>query len=175
MTVAARNTYTFHEQWTVPVPPQAAWKLIANLETYPRWWKEFLSVTRLNEVKGVGARFAVYVKSALPYHMRFTLESIRYDEPETSEVLVSGDLNGTMRWTLEPTGQGTRMIFEEEVYTGKPVLNVLAPVGRPAFAWNHRIMMKHGEQGLRNALASPQAALHAKEKGRHGNSDHGGR
>jgi len=50
---------------------------------------------------------------------------------------------------------GARLHFEEIVITGKPLLNVLAPLFKPFFAWNHEIMMRRREQGLRHLLSHP--------------------
>jgi hypothetical protein len=57
-----------------------------------------------------------------------------------------------MRWTLTPAAEGTWLRFEEEVRTGKRLLDLMAPVAKPLFAWNHGIMMRHGEAGLRREL-----------------------
>jgi hypothetical protein len=134
-------------------PPDAVWEYVSDPRTYSEWWREFLEVERLNELEGVGARVAVHVKSVLPYHMHFELESTRFDRPHVSEVRATGDLVGIMRWVYAPYGSGTYLTFEETVRTGKQLLNVLAPVGKPFFAFNHHIMMKHGEAGLGRLLA----------------------
>ena len=147
------NAYRFNEAWSVAAPPEAVWELVADPRTYPQWWPQFVEVTPLNDREGVGARVAVVVKSALPYHMRFRLESTRYEKPDLAEVRASGDLNGIMRWTLERSASGTHIRFHEEVYTGKRLLTILAPVARPFFAWNHRVMMQRGREGLRAELA----------------------
>jgi uncharacterized protein YndB with AHSA1/START domain len=146
------NSYRFREFWTVAAPPEAAWQLVADPTTYPRWWSEFVEVERRNDLDGVGARVAVHVKATLPYHMRFELEATQRDEPRVAEVRVRGDLNGMMRWTLTPAAEGTWLRFEEEVRTGKRLLDLMAPVAKPLFAWNHGIMMRHGEAGLRREL-----------------------
>ncbi len=153
--------YHFLERWHAEAPPEAVWDLVADPRTYPRWWSEFLEVTPLNDIEGVGARVAVHVRAALPYHMRFQLESVHYDRPHATEVRVTGDLVGYMRWLFAPYERGTYLVFEQEVRTGKRLLNVLAPLGKPFFAWNHRGMMRHGEQGLRIALASAAHAASA--------------
>lgn len=145
--------YHFLERWHADAAPSAVWDLVADPLSYVRWWPEFLKVTPLNAVRGVGARVAVHVKAALPYHMRFELETVRYDRPHAAEVAVRGDLVGRMRWVLAPYGSGTYVVFEEEVRTGKVLLNLLTPIGKPFFAWNHRLMMKHGEAGLAVELA----------------------
>ena len=144
--------YYFCEEWRVKAPVDRAWTAIRDLEAYPRWWKEFVEVRRLNDLDGVGSQIAVHAKAVLPYHMYFTLETIVEERPRLAIVMVRGDLNGEMRWRLEPDGSGTHLVFDESVRTGKLVLNVFAPVFKPLFAWNHRVMMASGERGLRRYL-----------------------
>ena len=64
------SEYHFLERWHAEAPPEVVWDLVADPRTYARWWSEFQEVTSLNDIEGVGARAAVHVKAALPYHMR---------------------------------------------------------------------------------------------------------
>ncbi len=133
-------------------PIRAVWPIIRDVSAYPRWWKEFVEARKRNDVDGVGAVVWVHVKAALPYHMYFEVEAVREEPPRVAAVRVQGDLNGSMQWTLEADGQGTRLTFEETVATGKALLTLLAPLFKPLFAWNHTVMMRSGEQGLRRLL-----------------------
>jgi hypothetical protein len=144
--------YYFCEEWRVATPIDRVWMAIRDLEAYPRWWKEFIEVKRLNDVDGVGSQVSVHAKATLPYHMHFKLETIVEEPPRLAIVRVWGDLNGRMRWRLDAEGDGTHLIFDETVRTGKPLLNVLAPLFKPLFAWNHKVMMQSGEMGLRRYL-----------------------
>lgn len=128
------------------------WAVITDVPNYPAWWPQFVRTKRLNALDGVGATVRVRVKSALPYWMHFQLELVEQGQPRVSVVNTTGDLVGWMRWELSPTATGTRLHFREEVRTGKRLLNVLAPLFKPTFAWNHRIMMRHGLAGLRLRL-----------------------
>ncbi|MGH2402870.1 MAG: SRPBCC family protein [bacterium] len=145
--------YHFREQWFVGASIEDVWPIIRKVANYPGWWTEFLEATKRNDIDGPGGIVAVHVKAALPYHMHFEIEAVREEPPRIAEVRVRGDLNGSMLWRLVPERGGTRLFFEETVTTGKTVLNVLAPLFKPLFAWNHEIMMKHGEEGLRRLLA----------------------
>jgi len=144
--------YYFCEEWRIAAPIEPVWTAIRDLEAYPRWWTEFVEVRRLNDVDGVGSRVAVHAKAALPYHMYFNLEATVEERPRLAIVKVWGDLNGEMRWQLEAEGGVTHLIFDESVRTGKALLNVCAPLFKPLFAWNHRVMMASGERGLRSYL-----------------------
>jgi hypothetical protein len=144
--------YSFCEEWQVAIPIDRVWMAIRDLEAYPRWWKEFIEVKRLNDVDGVGSQVSVHAKARLPYHMYFNLETIIEERPHLAVVRVRGDLNGRMRWRLDSAGNGTHLIFDETVRTGKLLLNALAPLFKPLFAWNHKVMMRSGELGLRRYL-----------------------
>jgi hypothetical protein len=68
------------------------------------------------------------------------------------EGIASGELNGTGRWHLAAEGATTRVRYEWSVSTGKPWMNVLAPLLAPAFRWNHGRVMAEGGRGLANHL-----------------------
>ncbi|MEZ4554378.1 MAG: SRPBCC family protein [Dehalococcoidia bacterium] len=157
----ALNDYHFMVGWYVEAPPDDVWALVADPRTYTDWWPEFKTVSRQNDIEGVGARVAADVKSFLPYHLRFRLESVRYDRPHVAEVRSAGDLEGMMRWLLVPYANGTYLVFEETVRTPARLMTLLAPVGRPFFKWNHARMMRHGHDGLRRALARAASASHS--------------
>jgi carbon monoxide dehydrogenase subunit G len=150
--------YYFCETWRVAAPIDRVWTAIRDLEAYSRWWTEFVEVKRLNDLDGVGSQVAVHAKAALPYHMYFTLETVVEERPRLAIVKVWGDLDGEMRWQLETDGSGTNLIFDESVRTGKLLLNMFAPVFKPLFAWNHRVMMASGERGLQGYLVQNRRA-----------------
>ena len=62
-----------------------------------------------------------------------------------------------LRWTIQEFPEGSRATFEEEVVANKKLLQRLDPVARPAFRANHKLMMSHGERGLRTYLAGRRA------------------
>ena len=49
-------------------------------------------------------------------------------------------------------GGSTRVRYDWRVKTTKPWMNLLAPVARPFFKWNHDVIMGWGEEGLRKRL-----------------------
>ena len=67
---------------------------------------------------------------------------------------MTGDLEGTSSWTVSANGDGCSLVFEEEVEANKRLLRLLAPIARPAFTFNHSIMMRRGQAGLRKYLAA---------------------
>jgi hypothetical protein len=148
--------YVFRSIWHVRARRRDLMSVLDDLESYPAWWPE------IREVRPLGARrFEVVARSFLPYELRFVTDA---DEPRAGlggpkavagiiEVRLSGDMEGTMRWTVEESDDGCRLVYDQEVSTNKRLLNVMAPVARPGFKANHALMMRHGEAGLRTFMA----------------------
>jgi hypothetical protein len=124
--------------------------VLADIEAYPRWWPQIRSVRRVTR-----ERAAVEIRSLLPYTLRFDLVG----EPATSgqrEFLAEmrGDLLGWSRWKIEQQGGDiVRIRFHERAVVEKLGLALLEPVARPAFEFNHGVMMRAGERGLRHVVA----------------------
>lgn len=141
--------YVFQSVWTVEAPFDDLCAVLADVETYPAWWPEIRSVEPLGD-----GRFQMVARSLLPYELRFVSE----ERPEKSgpgviDASLSGDLEGFARWTVTERPGGCRLVYDQEVETHKKLLDVLAPVARPAFRANHSLMMRHGQAGLRTFMA----------------------
>ena len=141
--------YVFQSIWHVDASPNEAFEVLRDINTYTAWWPEIKEVWQVDE-ESVDVR----ARSLLPYDLRFTMRRTRgAKQAGVIEVAMTGDLEGFSRFTITRGEQGSRVIFDEEVVTNKPLLNLLAPVARPAFRFNHALMMRHGIQGLRIYLA----------------------
>ena len=141
--------YVFRSVWQVQADVDDVIAVLNDLESYPAWWPEIRTVRPLG-----GDRFEVVARSFLPYELRFVSEAAA-DEPSPGVInaRLSGDMEGTVRWTVEEVDAGCRLVYDQEVTTHKRLLNVMAPVARPGFKANHAVMMRHGERGLRTFMA----------------------
>jgi hypothetical protein len=141
--------YVFRSVWQVQADVEDVIAVLNDLESYPAWWPEIRSVRPLG-----GDRFEVVARSFLPYELRFVSEAAA-DEPSPGVInaRLSGDMEGTVRWTVAKVDAGCRLVYDQEVTTHKRLLNVMAPVARPGFKANHAVMMRHGERGLRTFMA----------------------
>ena len=147
------NHYRFVSTWRLGASPADVYQVLHDTESYPLWWPEVRAVRRLDE-----RRSELVVRSVLPYDLVFVTEEARQDPAAgVLEARMSGDLEGFSRWTITPTGDGTRAVFEEQVDARKELLRKLALVARPAFRANHALMMHHGRRGLGVYLAGYQA------------------
>jgi carbon monoxide dehydrogenase subunit G len=145
----ALTHYEFHSVWHVAAPPAVVFDVLIDLESYPAWWPEVKAVRHLGQ-----RRYETICKATLPYRLTFKTTQGHYDfDLHVVEGLLSGDLNGFSRWQVFSDNGGSRLVYDQEVMTGKPLLNRLAPVARPVFRANHTLMMRHGESGLRTYLA----------------------
>jgi uncharacterized protein YndB with AHSA1/START domain len=151
------RTYSFRDEWEVDAPPARVWGLIEQPETYPLWWPIYLDARVVEDKGPVGSVAALKFRVLLPYTLTVTTRSTRSEAPRLLEGTVSGELEGTWRWTLEPAGGGTKVTFEETVRTNRWILDLLGPVANRLFALNHRIAARKGAEGMRAYLARPGA------------------
>jgi hypothetical protein len=102
----------------------------------------------------VGSRFLIEWRSRLPYRLRFEFVVERVDPPRLMEGRVVGDVTGVGRWRLLEEDGVTAVLYEWDVATTRRLMNVLAPVVRPLFEWNHDVVMRWGGEGLARRLGA---------------------
>jgi len=147
-------SYSFREQWTVAADPEAVRSVLVDLEHYPAWWPQVVAVAKVSDDDAVAL-----CRSVLPYTLELRLHALSRELP-TIEVGVDGHLRGSVRWTLEPFGEGTRLVWQQEV-TVHGWLAAPAAVARPLLRWNHARMMRGGRLGLEARLRSPERSAPA--------------
>jgi hypothetical protein len=89
----------------------------------------------------------------LPYRLNFIIEAVELIPDRLLVVKTTGNFDGRWRAELSPLANGTRADLTWEVTVERPILRLLAPLLRPAFAWNHRWTTPRGEAGLKAFLA----------------------
>jgi hypothetical protein len=63
-----------------------------------------------------------------------------------------GDVEGTGRWHFSTHGEATVVCYEWRVRTKRGWMNLLAPLARPFFKWNHDYVMQRGGEALADLL-----------------------
>ena len=102
---------------------------------------------------GVGSIRRTVWRSALPYRIEFDSEVVRIEKHKLIEARAFGELDGLGLWQFESvTSDRTRIQYDWHVKTTKAWMNLLAPVARPFFRWNHDTIMRWGEEGLKSRL-----------------------
>jgi uncharacterized protein YndB with AHSA1/START domain len=147
--------YEFLTTWCVDAPVGAVFDLLHDSAGYPRWWKGVSSVMVLEpgDEIGVGERDHFTWRSVLPYSLGFDLRVTRVERPYLIEGRASGELEGVGTWRLYE-GQGVAIVYHWRVRTTKLWMNVFGPLARPAFSWNHDIVMRQGGEGLAAELGA---------------------
>jgi uncharacterized protein YndB with AHSA1/START domain len=156
----AADRFELVTHWHVAAPPVKVWAELNTPEAWPRWWRAVKRVETLSggDANGVGTSRRFTWTSALPYELTFDMTITRIEPVHIVEGQARGELNGLGRWTITPEGEGTHVRYDWQVELGKPWQRALAPVLRPAFAWNHSVVMGWGYQGLCRRLGiAPQA------------------
>jgi hypothetical protein len=119
------------------------------------WWKS---------AKAMNAASAVFIatswKSKLPYSLSFDMKTVRIEPPVLLEGIATGELQGHGLWQLSTSGSETAgetagetiVRYDWKVETTKWWMNLLAPIARPLFEWNHNVVMSWGAKGLSERL-----------------------
>ncbi|NMG30803.1 SRPBCC family protein [Aromatoleum evansii] len=157
MRSAATNQYHLTTLWRLGAPVETVWDVITHPEHWPDWWAGAESVVSLEDgdADGVGARQQYIWKGRLPYRLRFISCVTRVERHRLLEAKVAGEVEGIGRWHFVFQDGATTLRYEWLVRTNPLWMNVLAPLARPVFRWNHNALMRAGGIGLARHLGAP--------------------
>lgn len=91
-------------------------------------------------------------RSVLPYSLSFRSNVVAIEDMKRIEGRASGELTGIGIWHFTTEGSYTVVNYYWTVKTTKWWMNFLSPIARPAFEWNHNIIMRWGGEGLAQRL-----------------------
>jgi uncharacterized protein YndB with AHSA1/START domain len=151
--------YEFVSHWDIDSPVERVYSAIEDADSWPGWWRGVLSSVELTpgDADGIGSIRRTVWKSALPYKLEFDSEVVRIEKNKLIEVRAFGQLDGQGLWQLESDGDNKTLVrYDWTVKTTKPWMNLLSPLARPLFQWNHDIIMRWGDDGLKRYLAARQ-------------------
>jgi hypothetical protein len=144
--------YSFLTTWLLESPREPVWEAIHDQQRWPQWWRGVEEVTQLRDDGDVGSVAGMVWKSLLPYRVRFEVETTRVERPHLMEGRASGELAGVGRWRLYEDEGVTAVLYEWNVATTRRWMNLVAPIARPIFEWNHDWVMARGGEGLARLL-----------------------
>jgi len=147
--------YEFLSTWCVDAPIEAVFDVLQDSKGYPAWWKGVTSVDLLEpgDQLGVGQLNRFSWRSVLPYTLDFDMRVSRVEPLRLIEGHATGELEGVGVWRIFG-GPCTAVVYDWRVRTTAPWMNLLGPLARPAFAWNHDLVMSQGARGLADALGA---------------------
>ena len=149
--------YRFLTTWCLDAPIERVWDALYDSECWPEWWRgvERVRVLEPGDADRVGELTRYTWKSRLPYELEFDMRTTRVEKPWLVEGSAQGELAGEGRWRLFSGANGTTAVtYEWVVETTAPWMNLLAPLARPLFAWNHDVVMRQGGEGLARRLGT---------------------
>jgi hypothetical protein len=146
--------YRFLTAWLLDAPRERVWEVIHDQKQWPSWWRGVVEVVELDpgDEQAVGSRARMTWSSFLPYNLVFVTHTTRVERPHLMEGEVDGELAGVGRWRLYEDDGITAAVYEWNVRTTRAWMNLIAPVGRPIFAWNHNWVMARGGEGIAKRL-----------------------
>jgi hypothetical protein len=121
--------------------------VLQDVERWPSWWR---GVERIS-VLGID-RYRVAWRSRIPYELEFDFEVGSTEPPREMEGTATGELTGAGHWRLFEQDGATAVLYEWNVETAKLWMNLLGPVARPVFEYNHDVVMRWGGEGLARRL-----------------------
>jgi uncharacterized protein YndB with AHSA1/START domain len=150
--------YSFLTTWLLESPREPVWEAIYDQASWPQWWRGVEEATEMRPGEagpgrdGVGTVARMVWKSLLPYRVEFEVTTTRVERPHLLEADAVGELAGVGRWRLYEHDGATAVLYEWNVATTKAWMNLLAPVARPIFEWNHDWVMARGGEGISDLL-----------------------
>ncbi len=148
--------YHFTTHWRFHAPLERVWLEIKAMNRWPEWWYyvERVELLQQGDADEIGAVYRLTWKTALPYKLTFCSRLVSEVKHKRLEGRTWGDLEGTGIWTFRFDGDTTSLHYDWTVKTTKTWMNIIAPVARPIFSWNHDRVMHAGYVGLKKKLAS---------------------
>lgn len=147
--------YHFITSFTVAAGPEAVWSVLEEAEDWPAWWSWLRRVELLSsgDENGLGAVIRNRVSTPLGYRLTYDGATRRSIRPRLVEFETTGDLVGRGQFLLEPNGDGsTTLVFNWLVETPLWWMNLITPLARPVFAWNHHRIMSDFAEGVGSVI-----------------------
>jgi uncharacterized protein YndB with AHSA1/START domain len=146
--------YRFLTTWLLDSPREPVFDAVYDQASWPSWWRGVEEAVEVSpgQEDGVGTVACMVWKSMLPYRIEFEVTTTHVERPHLMQADAVGELTGIGRWRLFEAGDATAVLYEWNVATTRTWMNLVAPVARPIFEWNHDWVMARGGEGIANLL-----------------------
>jgi hypothetical protein len=148
--------YRFLTTWLVESSRDDVWEVLNDPLSWPEWWRGVVRVSELDggDERRVGSRYRIAWRSRVPYELEFDFTVRSLVTCHRMEGEAAGDLEGTGCWRLFEDGGVTAVVYDWKVASTKRWMNLLGPIGRPVFEYNHDAVMRWGGEGLARRLGA---------------------
>jgi uncharacterized protein YndB with AHSA1/START domain len=146
--------YSFITKWQIKAPLEDVWNEIQDSLNWPNWWKGVVHVQEIEhgDEQGIDGIRAYTWKSALPYQLTFNMKLKEVEEHKKLVGIAFGELEGNGTWYFNYYEGITYVQYEWNVITNKSWMNYLSFLLKPAFNYNHNVVMRWGAEGLAKKL-----------------------
>ncbi len=146
--------FNFITIWRIEAPLSQVFDAIYRCPNWPKWWEGVEKVEEIapGDADGIGSLRRFTWKGQLPYRLTFDIRVIRAVPLKIIEGHASGEVEGVGRWHFSGDGPVTVVRYEWKVRTTRRWMNLLAPIAKPLFKWNHDQVMRQGGEGLARLL-----------------------
>ena len=160
--VRSWREYRFLTTWLLEAERERVWDAIYDSERWPEWWRGRrggrAARRRRRGRDRPGRPLRLALAAAVPRPLR------DHDDAGRAPRLLEGDAVGELAGIgpLAPVRAAgrrrdpavTAVLYEWNVATTKAWMNLLAPIARPIFQWNHDWVMRNGGTGLAKLLGA---------------------
>jgi hypothetical protein len=148
------SQYSFITKWQIKAPVERVWEAIYNSNNWRTWWKGVLQVTDIcnGDENGIGDVKNITWKSVLPYKLSFKMKLVEKEMYKKLTGIAFGELQGNGTWYFKQENDITYVEYYWNVITTKKWMNVLSFILKPAFKYNHNVVMHWGAEGLAKKL-----------------------
>jgi hypothetical protein len=146
--------YAFITRWQIKAPLKQVWDAIYSSLNWPEWWKGVLAVKELQkgDEDGIDSIREYTWRSILPYKLAFHMRLTELEKYRRMKGKAFGELEGEGEWFFEEKDGITYIQYNWTVFTNKSWMNYLAFIMKPAFSYNHDVVMSWGAKGLAKKL-----------------------
>lgn len=145
--------YHFVTEMRLSSSPSAVETVLRDVTRWPVWWKWARRIEPLDSLAPgtVGARYRNHIVTPLRYGFVYDTEVVAVSERDI-RLDSRGDLEGSGLFFFTSTdGAGVTLAFTWLVQTSKWWMNLVGPLARPLFTWNHHAVMTDFARGLAHA------------------------
>lgn len=146
--------YRFITIWKFNIDLDKVYAAIHDADHYHIWWKgqSKVETIRKGDNIGLGAVRRFRTRSFLPYSLVYDGTVNAIEPMRKIEGTTQGDLKGHGVWLFEHSDGITTTTYIWNVRTTSRWMNLIAPIAKPFFEWNHNLVMKWGGKGLAKYL-----------------------
>jgi hypothetical protein len=146
--------YSFLSHWEIKAPLKEVWDYIDRGKDWHAWWRSVVKTKVLQESvdNGPGQIIEYTWKSFLPFKLKINFKITGRELYREIRGESTGDLAGTGVWRFEERNGITYVDYQWEVESTKKLVNFLSHFMKGFFTYNHNVIMRRGEKGLKKAM-----------------------